>query len=96
MKEITLTGNDLALASFGIGHMLSFWEKQPASGYKREQVAKCKALLMKLSGIQDYAYPRTRNDEGSVLDFGSEPIMRGDELIIRKAQDALRKQGAVA
>ena len=70
----SLTGNDLALLEQGVIHMLNWWKAQPRSGYRKKQIEQCKELLVKLSDINQHAYPYAFSHM-MPLDVGGETLM---------------------
>lgn len=82
-----LTGNDIALATNAVSLALAWWKEQPASGFKREQMAKLSALSLRLQHISMYAYPYEWGDD-MPLDFGDEPIVRLDDDVVKATRAA--------
>lgn len=83
--KLTLTGNDLAIAEQGIGHLVNFWKKQGRSKWSRQRRAEAEAVLTKLNEIMNHAYPYPHGCE-EPLDYGDEPIMRPDLRVIGKTR----------
>lgn len=92
----TLTGNDLALAAFACGHAINWCKQQGRSQFWKKEIAKYTDLSRKLQAISDTAHPLTTNDEGAVLEFGGEEIMRLDREVVSTLQKRLRRDGAVS
>lgn len=70
-----LTGNDIALALFGVMHMQAWLKEQPKCSYVRDEMRKAKALNAKLSRILDALYPwRNGELEDIPLDAGGEDV----------------------
>lgn len=92
MSNPTLTGNDLALATFACAHAMNWCKKQGRAKYWKNEIAKYQALSHKLQAIDDEAFPIKTTDDGSVLDFGDEKIMRLDMRIVRSAQRRLERE----
>ena len=85
-----MTGNDIAVAANGLGHLLNFWKKQPPSGFKRQSVETVQALMRKLDRINHHAHPYAHGMEG-VPEHGAAPIMRLNAPVVRKTQRAAVK-----
>lgn len=68
-----LTSNDLAGSAMAIGLALAWWRDWPASGFKRREVKKLKALLAKINAAADHNNPFTNSDD-MPSDWGDEPI----------------------
>lgn len=90
----TLTGNDLALASFACTHAIYWWKEQGRSKYSKAEAAKYETLSRKLRATLDAAYPLT-TEEGTVLELGGEEIMRLDGRVVKQLQKRLIRDGAV-
>lgn len=91
----TLTGNDIALATFACAHAINWCKEQGRGKYWRVERAKFEALSVKLQSISDEAHPLTTDVEGGILEFGSEEIMCLDARVCRRLQTRLKREGAV-
>lgn len=89
-STVTLTGNDLALASFGVMHMLSWWRSQPDCSFKKKSVAEAEETLRKLDAISNYAYPY--QDQRDVpFDCGGEEIVTVNKTVVMRTREAARR-----
>lgn len=91
--NVKLTGNDLALAESAAQLAIAWWKEQPRSGFKTKQVAAYKALIGKLSAINQYAYPYEVSDD-MPIDFGSEALMVLDQKAVKATRAAARQRAA--
>jgi hypothetical protein len=84
--DAALTGDDLALAEQGVGHLLTWWRNQPgSSGFRGEQIGKLEMLLFKLNAINNFAYPYQCSDD-MPEDVGAEPIMTINRPVVARSR----------
>ena len=74
-KGLSLTNNDVALAFFGVAHMINFWKRQSKSDYTRREIAKCEALATKLNAICEHFEPPLDEVGEPSRDSGGEVIL---------------------
>lgn len=89
-EPMALTGNDIARASFGIMHMLTWWRDQPNCSFKTRSVAEAEETLRKLNAVSDFAYPYT-NMEDMPLDCGGEEIVTINRTVVMRTREAARR-----
>lgn len=87
----TLTGNDIALASFACALAIAWHKNNDAKkcAYTKREIAKYRALCSKLQYISMNAYPEYETDDGmrSAGD-GDEEIMRFDAAVLKRLAKA--------
>lgn len=86
-RELTLTGNELAIAANACAHAINWVKAQGRSKWWRAERLKFEALNRKLQEISQHAYPYEQSNE-SPLDFGDEPIMKVDDCEVSKTRAA--------
>jgi hypothetical protein len=89
----TLTGNDIALASFACALAIAWHKNNDAKkcAYTKREIAKYSALCSKLQYIGMNAHPEYETDDGmrSAGD-GDEEIMRFDAAVLKRIAKASR------
>ncbi len=83
-NEITLTGNDVALALQAAALADNWYKQQGRNKWTRDRRADLAALVTKLNAIFNLAYPHHHED--TPLDCGSEKLLKLDKRELRKAQ----------
>lgn len=83
----TLTGNDIALASFACALAIAWHKNNDAKkcAYTKREIAKYQALCSKLQFISMNAYPEYEAEgERRTCGDGDEEIMRFDEAVLKR------------
>lgn len=81
----TLTGNDIALASFACALAIAWHKKgaHPRCKYTRNEIAKYKELCSKLQYLSMNAYPDEPDPDERRFDEGDEKIMKLDPVVLK-------------
>ena len=91
-----LTGNDIAVAEMACGLAVAWWKQRKGGGaYKRDEMAKLKALIAKLSAISQHAYPYVNSDD-MPENIGAETLMAPDRAMMNLTRKEARRRTLLA